>query len=302
MKQKYLISIVGTTGIGKTALSIQLAIHFKTVILSSDSRQFYKEMSIGTAVPDKEDLERIKHYFIQNRSVVEDYSVGDFEREALETLEFLLKKHDIIVMVGGSGLYSDALINGLDDFPDVDSNIRERLKLQLEENGIESLQDQLRTLDHEAFQKIDIQNKQRLIRALEICIGTGQPYTSFLNKKKNDRPFRVIKIGITADRQVVYDRINKRVDGMMQSGLLEEVKELQSFSNLNSLQTVGYKELFKYLDNECSLDQAIEEIKKNTRRFAKRQGTWFRKDKEIKWFEFPPQTNEVIYYIEDKTV
>ena len=302
MKQKYLISIVGTTGIGKTELSIQLAIHFKTVILSSDSRQFYKEMSIGTAVPIKEDLERVRHYFIQNRSVVEDYSVGDFEREALETLELLFKTHDIVVMVGGSGLYSDAVINGLDDFPEVDSNIREELKLQLEEEGIESLQDQLRKLDHDAYQKIDIQNKQRLIRALEICIGTGKPYTSFLNKKKSDRQFKVIKIGITADRQVVYDRINKRVDLMMQSGLLEEVSGLQSFQNINALQTVGYKELFKYLDNTYTLDEAIEEIKKHTRRFAKRQVTWFKKDKEIRWFEFPPQINEVINYVENHTV
>jgi tRNA dimethylallyltransferase len=297
MKSKYLISIVGVTAIGKTTLSIELAKHFKTEIISSDSRQFYREMNIGTAVPTTEELEQVKHHFIQNRSIFEDYSVGEFERDALLALDQLFNVHDVVVMVGGSGLYVDAVLKGLDEFPDVDPEIRVNLKLALTENGIKSLQDRLKILDIEAYQKIDIENKQRLIRALEICLGTGKTFSSFLNIKNNERNFIPIKIGITADRDFIYDRINKRVDVMMQDGLLNEVKELYVNRDLNSLQTVGYKELFEYLDNELTLDKAVSEIKKNTRRFAKRQGTWFRKDKDIEWFEYPVKLNDVTDYV-----
>ncbi len=297
MKSKYLISIVGVTAIGKTTLSIELAKHFKTEIISSDSRQFYREMNIGTAVPTTEELEQVKHHFIQNRSIFEDYSVGEFERDALLALDQLFNVHDVVVMVGGSGLYVDAVLKGLDEFPDVDPEIRVNLKLALTENGIKSLQDRLKILDIEAYQKIDIENKQRLIRALEICLGTGKTFSSFLNIKNNERNFIPIKIGITAARDFIYDRINKRVDVMMQDGLLNEVKELYVNRDLNSLQTVGYKELFEYLDNELTLDKAVSEIKKNTRRFAKRQGTWFRKDKDIEWFEYPVKLNDVTDYI-----
>jgi tRNA dimethylallyltransferase len=254
-------------------------------------------MNIGTAVPTTEELEQVKHHFIQNRSIFEDYSVGEFERDALLALDQLFNVHDVVVMVGGSGLYVDAVLKGLDEFPDVDPEIRVNLKLALTENGIKSLQDRLKILDIEAYQKIDIENKQRLIRALEICLGTGKTFSSYLNIKNNTRNFNSIKIGITADREVIYDRINKRVDVMMQDGLLNEVKELYVNRDLNSLQTVGYKELFEYLDNELTLDKAVSEIKKNTRRFAKRQGTWFRKDKDIEWFEYPVKLNDVTDYV-----
>ncbi len=297
MKSKFLISIVGANAIGKTKLSIELANYFKTEIISSDSRQFYREMNIGTAVPSREELQQVKHHFIQNRSIFEDYSVGEFERDALVLLHQLFNKHDVVVMVGGSGLYVDAVLNGLDDFPDVDTEIRMKLKLELEENGIKILQERLRLLDLEAYHKIDIENKQRLIRALEICIGTRRSYSSYLNIKNTVRNFIPIKVGITADREFVYDRINKRVDVMMKEGLLKEVKKLYINKGLNALQTVGYKELFKYIDKQLTLSESVSEIKKNTRRFAKRQGTWFRKDKDIVWFEYPVKLDQVTDYI-----
>ncbi len=302
MRQKYLISIVGATAIGKTALSIELAKYYKTEIISCDSRQFYKEMNIGTAVPSQEELNLVKHHFIQSRSIFNDYSVGDFERDAIDKLDQLFKKHNIVVMVGGSGLYVDAVLKGLDDFPEVDPSIRENLKIELDEKGIENLQQKLKDLDPVSYQKIDIQNKQRLIRAIEICIGTGKPYSSFLKNKKNQRSFIPIKIGIAAEREVIYDRINQRVDIMMDQGLLEEATKLYPHKTLNALQTVGYKELFNYLDGDITLDFAVSEIKKNTRRFAKRQGTWFRKDKEIEWFDFEDNLKFVIYHIENQII
>ena len=302
MKSKYLISIVGATGIGKTELSIAVAKHYNTEIISCDSRQFYKEMHIGTAVPSGKELEQAKHHFIQNRSIFEDYSVGEFEKDALEVLDQLFSRFDVVVMVGGSGMYVDAVFRGLDEFPDVDPEIRVKLKLELIENGIESLQDRLRVLDIETYHKIDIENKQRLIRALEICLGTGKAYSSYLNIKKNQRKFNPIKIGIRAEREFVYNRINKRVDTMIKEGLLDEVEKLYKNKNLNSLQTVGYKELFRYLDNNLSFDEAVSEIKKNTRRFAKRQGTWFRKDKDIKWFDYPVLLNDVTNYVDSLLV
>ncbi|CAL2082459.1 tRNA dimethylallyltransferase [Tenacibaculum sp. 190524A02b] len=289
-----LITIVGATAIGKTALSIKLAQHFNCEIISCDSRQFYKEMTIGTAVPDTEELAAAPHHFIQNRSVFDDYNVGQFEKDALSTLDTLFKKNPIQIMVGGSGLYVDAVINGLDYFPDVDTEIRKDLTTQLEEKGIIHLQAQLKELDIEAYNTIAIDNPHRLIRALEICIGTGNTYSSYKNKPKQPRNFNVIKIGLTADREIMYDRINKRVDIMMQAGLLKEAESLYTHKHLNALQTVGYRELFSHFDGEFSLDFAIEEIKKNTRRFAKRQGTWFRKDKNILWFDFQKDVNQII--------
>ncbi len=297
MNQNFLISIVGATAIGKTALSIALAKHFNTEIISSDSRQFYKEMYIGTAVPSKEELKQVNHHFIQDRSIFEDYSVGDFERDALKKLEELYKEHNIVIMVGGSGLYVNAVLNGLDDFPDIDPLIRVQLKTDLKEKGIEFLQNRLLKLDPETYQKIDIDNHQRLIRALEISLGTGKPYASFLSQKKNKRNFIPIKIGITAPREIIYNRINQRVDMMMDHGLLKETEKLYSNKDLNALQTVGYKELFKFFDKEFTLDFSIQEIKKNTRRFAKRQNTWFKKDQEIKWFDYKENLNLIIKYI-----
>jgi tRNA dimethylallyltransferase len=300
MKTNYLISIVGPTAIGKTSLSIALAKHFESTIISSDSRQFYKEMHIGTAVPNDSELKEVPHYFIQNRSIFEDYSVGDFERDAILKLEELFQKDNVVIMVGGSGLYVNAVLNGLDDFPDIDSNIRSQLKSELQEKGIAFLQEQLKKLDLETYQKIELENPQRLIRALEVCIGTNKPYSSFLNSKKNLRNFKTIKIGLTAPREIVYDRINQRVDIMIQNGLLKEAQDLWKYKDLNALQTVGYRELFSYFDGDFTLDFAISEIKKNTRRFAKRQVTWFKKDTEIQWFDFEESVENIISYIEKK--
>lgn len=301
-KSKYLITIVGATAIGKTALSIKLAQHFNTEIISCDSRQFYKEMTIGTAVPDNDELNAAKHHFIQDRSIFDDYSVGQFEKDAIEKLDELFKNHDVIIMVGGSGLYVDAVLKGLDYFPDIDDNIRKNLKEKLAQGGIEPLQNQLKELDIDTYHKIDLENHQRVIRALEICIGTSKKYSSFLTDKETKRNFTPITIGLTADREIVYDRINQRVDIMIQNGLLDEAKNLFKYRDLNALQTVGYKELFKYFENEWTLDFAISEIKKNTRRFAKRQGTWFRRDTTIKWFDYKKSKEDIIKYIENKSL
>ncbi|WBX75550.1 tRNA (adenosine(37)-N6)-dimethylallyltransferase MiaA [Tenacibaculum ovolyticum] len=295
-----LITIVGATAIGKTALSIKLAQHFGCDIISCDSRQFYKEMSIGTAVPDTEELAAATHHFIQNRSISEDYSVGQFERDTLVKLDELFAKNPIQIMVGGSGLYVDAVLKGLDYFPEVDPEIRATLTKELEEKGIAPLQEKLKELDIETYNSITIDNPHRILRALEICIGSGKTYASFKNKPKAPRNFKSIKVGLTADREIMYDRINRRVDIMMENGLLEEVKNIYSHKNLNALKTVGYRELFEYIDGNFTKEFAIDEIKKNTRRFAKRQGTWFRKDKDILWFDFKEQTEHIIKSIENK--
>ena len=295
---KYLITVIGATAIGKTALSIHLAKHFKTEIISCDSRQLYKEMCIGTAVPSFEELTAVKHHFIKNRSIFEDYNVGDFEKDALSKLDELFTQNNVIIMVGGSGLYANALIDGLDYFPEVDANIRIEFKKQLQEGKLEILQNKLKELDIESYNTIEIENPHRLIRALEICLGTGLPYSSFKNKEKKPRDFKVIKVGLTADRELMYKRINERVDIMMQNGLLEEAKQLYQYKKLNALQTVGYRELFSYLDGDFSLEFAVEEIKKNTRRFAKRQVTWNKKDSNIHWFNFEENPSEIIKKIE----
>lgn len=298
MERQILISIVGPTGIGKTNLSVLLAKAFKTEILSCDSRQFFKEMTIGTAVPSEEELISAKHHFIQNRSIFDDYSVGAFENDAISLLDDLFKKKSKVIMIGGSGLYVDAVTKGLDDFPKVDPEIREQLKLDLKNHGIKALQQRLSELDPFTFDQMDIHNHQRLIRALEICIGTKHPFSYYKTAKLKKRSFKNIKIGLEADREIIYDRINLRVDQMIKSGLVEEAKKLYPSRHLNALQTVGYKELFTYFDGDLTLDQSISEIKKNSRRFAKRQGTWFRRDKEIKWFDYKTDINEIISFIE----
>ena len=297
---KTLISIVGPTGIGKTALSVKLAEHFKTEIISSDSRQFFKEMTIGTAVPSSEELSSVRHHFIQHISINDTYNVGRFEKEAIVKLEELFKTKDVIIMVGGSGLYSNAVVNGIDDFPDIPKTIREELNLRLKTEGIKVLQSQLKALDTISFNTIAIDNPQRLIRALEICIGTGKPYSSFLSKNRVTRPFKTISIGVKAEREIIYERINIRVDIMVESGLVNEAKSLLPHKYLNALNTVGYKELFKYLEGKWTLEFAISEIKKNTRRFAKRQLTWYRKDESIMWFDYLEDVNQIISYIENK--
>ena len=294
----YLISIVGPTAIGKTALSIKLAKYFNTEIISADSRQFFKEMQIGTAAPTPQELSQVKHHFIHHKSIEDNYSVGTFEKEAMQCLGTLFKTHQIVIMVGGSGLYVDAVTKGLDYFPEVDTLIRETLNKRLETEGIEALQNKLKELDFKSYNTIAIDNPHRVIRALEICIGSRKPYSSFLNKDKEKRKFKVITIGLNTERETIYNRINQRVDNMMNDGLLEEVKALLPKQNLNALNTVGYKELFKYLNGEWALDFSISEIKKNTRRFAKRQLTWFKKDKNILWFDYKTNANDIIKRIE----
>lgn len=282
---KLLISIVGPTAIGKTTLAIALANHYGTEIISADSRQFFKEMTIGTAVPDQLELAAAKHHFIQHKSVTEPYCVGDFEKEALALLDILFKEKDIVIMVGGSGLYVDAVTVGLNEFPKTNPKIREELTLELTEFGIEQLQEKLKRLDNIHYHKVDLNNPHRLIRALEICIGTGKPYSSFLGKAKKQRNFDTLSIGLEAERQQIYDRINRRVDIMMSKGLLKEARSLQHQKHLNALQTVGYKELFNHFNGTWDYETAVAEIKKNTRRFAKRQLTWFRKNESIFWLD-----------------
>nr|WP_276902000.1 tRNA (adenosine(37)-N6)-dimethylallyltransferase MiaA [Pedobacter kyonggii] len=296
---KTLISIVGPTAIGKTALAIQLAQHFGTEIISADSRQFFKEMEIGTAKPDATELTAAKHHFVNSHSVSQLFSTGDFEIEGLRTLDRIFKDHNLAIMVGGSGLYVNALINGLDEMPDIDLAIREKLNKQFEEEGLISIQKQLATLDPEYFAKVDQQNPQRMIRGLEVFLSTGQKLSSMLSATKKERPFNIIKIGLNTDRAVLYNRINRRVDKMIADGLVDEVKSLIPFKKYNALNTVGYSELFDHLDGKLSLEDAVAAIKQNTRRFAKRQLTWFRRDEEINWFE-PIEKEKVINLINDR--
>ncbi|RKR13379.1 tRNA dimethylallyltransferase [Maribacter vaceletii] len=281
-----IISVVGPTAIGKTKLAIKIAQHFNTEIVSADSRQFFKEMRIGTAVPTKEELQAAKHHFIQNKSIEEPYSVGDFEKEALACINNLHKQHSIVILVGGSGLYVDAVTKGFDKFPKIAPEIREKLNNTLINDGIIPLQEQLKLLDPKYYAVVDTENPHRVIRALEVCIGSGKPYSSFITDKKINRPFNIITVGITADREIIYERINQRVDIMLKEGLLEEVKSLENKKHLNALNTVGYKELFNYLNGEWTLEFAISEIKKNTRRFAKRQQTWFKKNEDTLWVDY----------------
>lgn len=296
----FLINIVGPTAIGKTALAIKLAHHFGTEIISSDSRQFFKEMSIGTAVPSEEELSEAVHHFIQHKSIFESYSVGDFERDTIKFLENFYKKNSIIIMVGGSGLYSNAVLYGLDEFPDISQQIREDLNSEYKNKGIEFLQKKLQQLDPQRYENVDIYNPQRIIRALEVCIGTGKAYSSFLNKKKKDRFFSFIQIGLIAERGAMYNRINLRVEKMLENGLFKEVQSLYKYKNLNALQTVGYREFFDFLDSKINFNQAIELTKMNTRRFAKRQLTWYNKQTDIQWFDYKTNLSEIVNYINSK--
>lgn len=302
----YLITIIGPTAIGKTALSIALAQHFGCDIISCDSRQFFKEMKIGTAVPSDEELAAATHHFIQNKSIFESYSVGDFEQEALTKLDELFQKNNIQIMVGGSGLYVDAVLKGFDDFPDIDESVRNEINAKYDELGIEYLQQQLQELDSEYYQKLQIenpqtiQNPQRMKRFIEVCIGSGKPYSSFIGKRKNMRNFTPIIIGLEAEREIMYDRINQRVDIMLNEGLLAEAESLYPNKHLNALQTVGYRELFDYFDGKTTLDFSIEQIKMNTRRFAKRQITWFKRTENVSWFDYLTDRKEIISSIKSK--
>ena len=296
---KYLITIIGPTAIGKTSLSIALAKHFKCEIISCDSRQFYKEMTIGTAVPSIEELAAAKHNFIHNKSIFENYTVGDFEKEAIAKLDELFLNNNYVVMVGGSGLYVDAVLKGFDEFPEIDASVREKVTQNYEKLGIEYLQTELEQRDPNYFAVVAKENPQRMMRALEVCIGSGKPYSSFLNQKKNTRSFTPILIGLEADRSVIYDRINQRVDIMMAEGLLAEAEKLYPHKTLNALQTVGYREFFSYFDSEFTLAFAIEEIKKNTRRFAKRQLTWFKRNEDTKWFDYSIDKTKITNHIKE---
>lgn len=293
---KILWSIVGPTGIGKTALSIELAKNLKTEIISCDSRQFYKELKIGTAAPSSEELSLVPHHFIGNLSIAQDYSVGDFEKDALRKINELFNKYDQLIMVGGSGLYEKAVNEGLDNFPDIDTKVREDLTVEIQEKGLSYLQEELKKNDPEYYSQVDYNNPQRVMRALEIFRGTGKPYSSFRKNLVEKRNFTSVKIGLTASRDLIYDRINKRVDLMMEKGLLEEVISLQSYRHKNALQTVGYKELFDYLDGNSSLEFAIDEIKKNSRRYAKRQLTWYRRDESVNWFDYQ-SSQEIVDFV-----
>ena len=303
MDKNILIIVVGTTAIGKTAKAIELAQFFDCEIISCDSRQFFKEMTIGTAVPSEDELKAVPHHFIQNKSIFESYNVGDFEREALEKLDVLFLKNRIQVMVGGSGLYVDAIVKGFDDFPEIEMSIREEIKKEYEQKGITFLQKKLEEVDSEYYNRLreqnpqTLENPQRMMRFVEVSIGSGKPYSSFLNQGKNQRNFTPVFIGLEAPREIMYDRINQRVDVMLKKGLLKEAADLKNHQHLNALQTVGYRELFNYFDGQISLDQATEEIKKNTRRFAKRQLTWFKRNETTKWFSYNEPLKNIIAYI-----
>jgi tRNA dimethylallyltransferase len=300
----YLITIIGPTAIGKTSLSIALAQHFDCDIVSCDSRQFFKEMKIGTAVPSEEELASATHHFIQNKSIFDNYSVGDFEKEAIAKLDELFLKNNIQIMVGGSGLYVDAVLKGFDDFPDINEEIRNNINADFEKFGIDYLQQKLKELDNDYFQKLTIenpqtlQNPQRMKRFVEVCLGTGKPYSSFIGQKKNNRNFTPIIIGLEAERETMYNRINQRVDIMMNEGLLKEAENLSPNKSLNALQTVGYRELFDYFEGKTTLEFAVEQIKMNTRRFAKRQITWFKRTENVVWFNYLTDIKEIIDTVE----
>lgn len=305
--EKHLIVVVGPTAIGKTALSIKLAKHFTAEIISCDSRQFFKEMKIGTAVPSEDELASANHHFIQNKSIYDEYTVGDFEKEALSKLDSLFESNNFAIMVGGSGLYVNAVLQGFDTFPEIDAQIRTNVKADYETLGLKYLQDKLKETDADYYEFLlktnpqTLQNPQRLMRFVEVGLGTGKPYSSFLNQEKKQRNFTTIIIGLEANREELYDRINFRVEQMIEAGLIAEAKNLFENKNLNALQTVGYRELFEYFDKKNTLDFAVEEIKKNTRRFAKRQMTWFKRTENIHWFDYKTDVSKITQYIKSNT-
>lgn len=304
----YLITIIGPTAIGKTSLSIALAQHFGCEIISCDSRQFFKEMKIGTAVPSEDELAAAPHHFIQNKSILEHYSVGDFETEALEKLDELFAKNNIQIMVGGSGLYVDAVLKGFDEFPDIEEGVRTEINSKFNALGIEFLQGKLKELDPYYYKKLEkenpqtLQNPQRMKRFVEVCIGSGLPYSGFIGKRNIKRNFTPIIIGLESDREIMYDRINQRVELMFEAGLVEEVKQLLPHKDRNALQTVGYRELFDYFEGKYTLEFAKEQIKQNTRRFAKRQMTWFKLTENAVWFDYETDKNEIIQSIDSKVL
>jgi tRNA dimethylallyltransferase len=297
--KKHLIVIAGPTAIGKTALGVHLAGQYNTDVISADSRQFFVEMNIGTAKPSEEDMQNITHHFVNSHSISESYNVGKYETEVIALLEELFKHKDIIIMVGGSGLYIDAVCRGFDELPEADPMTRAKINSMLESEGIESLQKLLKQLDPVYYGQVDLSNPQRLSRALEVCLTSGMPYSTLREGKIKKRNFNIIKIGLNTSRDVLYKRINERVDEMMQHGLIDEVKKLLPYKNKNALQTVGYKELFDHLEGNTDLATAVELIKQNTRKFAKRQLTWFKRDPDVKWFE-PDNITDIIGFINQR--
>jgi tRNA dimethylallyltransferase len=292
-----LIIVLGPTGVGKSDISIQLAKHYHTEIVSADSRQFFSELSIGTAVPSSDDLNEINHHFIQNKSIHHYYNVSEYETEALQLIHELHKRLNPVILTGGSMLYLDTICNGIDDIPTVDPEIRNEVIQWYEATGIEALRCRLQEVDPEYYEEVDRNNPKRMLHAVEVCQMTGKTFTSFRTRTVKERPFRIIKIGINQDRKVLYNRINERVLRMMDAGLLEEARSVYPYRSLNSLNTVGYKELFMYFDDDCTLEEAVDLIQRNTRKYARKQLTWFRRDQQIKWFE-PDQTEEIIEYID----
>ena len=293
---KTLIVITGPTAVGKTALCLDIAQHFGIPIINADSRQIYKELKIGTASPTSEQLQLVPHYFVGSLSLTDYYSASLFEQQVLEILSRQFRSHDFALMAGGSMMYIDAVCDGIDDIPTVDDQTRETLKQRLKEEGLEALVEQLKELDPEYYAIVDRQNPRRVVHGLEICLMTGKTYTSFRKREKKQRPFRIVKIGLNRPREELYDRINQRVDQMMQQGLLEEAKALYPMRQMNALNTVGYKELFDYLDGRWPLEEAVERIKGNTRRYARKQLTWYKKDPQIRWFH-PDEKEQIISYI-----
>jgi tRNA dimethylallyltransferase len=292
-----LIVLLGPTGVGKTDVSIEIASHFGCEIISADSRQFFREMKTGTAVPSAEQLAEVNHHFIGFLSIKDYYSSSLFERDVLKILPSLFSKNNMVMMTGGSGLYIDAVCNGIDDIPDIEPAIRDKFIRKFREEGIEGLRMQLKLLDPQHYEKVDLKNAKRMIRALEICETTGRPYSSFLKKEKRERDFKIIKVGLERPREELYLRINRRVDYMISDGLEDEARGLFEFRNLNALNSVGYKEFFDYFEGKISREQAIDLIKRNTRRYAKRQITWWGKDKTIRWFR-ADESVEIIKFIE----
>ncbi len=284
--QKTLISIIGSTGIGKTKLAIEMAKHFGTEIISCDSRQFFKEMKIGTATPTDEELAQAKHHFIGHLSVQEYYSIGQYEEDALEKIEEIFEKNDFAVLVGGSMMYEKAVVEGLNDLPEANAENQEKLQKIWDEEGLEKLQEILKNLDEEYYNVVHKENPRRLLRAIDVIWQTGRKYSEIIAEPKHKRDFKVIRIGVTAPREIMYERINLRVDKMLENGLIDEVKSLTEYQKLVPLQTVGYTEIFKYLEGTWDLDFAIEEIKKNSRRYAKRQETWNRKVENVTWLPY----------------
>ena len=294
MKSQYnLILIVGPTAVGKTELCINLAKKYQTEIISCDSRQFYREMNLGTAKPTSNELSEVPHHFINSRSIEENYDVKQFERDAIELLDSLFLKNNVVIMTGGSGLFADAVVGGLDEMPTIDPSVREQVIRDYQEHGITFLQSEVQRMDPDYFEMVDQQNPQRLMRALEVVRGTGMPFSSFRIKKKKDRPFNVVKIGLERPRLELYERIEKRMDQMIQAGLFDEADALFRKRHLNSLQTLGYTEIFDFLEGKYDRAEAIRLLKRNSRRYAKRQLTWFKKDPDIKWFN--PENQENIF-------